>query len=117
MDVAAGTLVWTLDFVNLPEIKSRLPTSSPSKPLELYACDISLAQFPDNKTIDDLGVVAFEQDVTKPFPEHLKNKFDLINMRCVAVALNMPGWEKALNNLYELLSKSLPLPQIGLFSP
>lgn len=114
MDVGAGNLTWTLDVARTPEIRSRLPNASErssapdAKPVRLYACDLSSAQFPPREVTDPLGITLFEHNVTEPFPPALHGTFDVVNMRLLVMSLSAQGWAKALANLRELLSKSPP---------
>lgn len=103
LDIAAGTAAWTLDLANEPKIKPRLPPTS-SNPVKLYACDLSLAKFPPKEKLDALGVTCFQQDVTQPFPQELRGKFDLAHMSLLVFALTEEGWDRALRNIYEVLS-------------
>lgn len=126
MDVAAGSLLWTLDVANMPEIKPRLvpssssssstsssspssssSTSSPIKPVKLYACDLSTSQYPAQSILDEYGITAFQHDATMPFPDELKGKFDVVNMRLINVAISRQGWQKALTYVREILSECL----------
>lgn len=111
IDIAAGNLVWTLDLVRTPEIRARLPSASPTgaKPVRLYACDLSSAQFPPPSVTDELGITLFEHNVTQRFPPALHGTFDVVNMRLLVMALSAQGWAKALENVRELLSKALLL--------
>ncbi|TDL26296.1 hypothetical protein BD410DRAFT_784388 [Rickenella mellea] len=104
LDVAAGSLVWTLDLARTPDISTRLSPES-IDPIHLYACDISSAQFPPGDQTRKLGITTFLHDTTKPFPEEMKGTFDLVNMRLVVLGLSERGWEKAISNIHELLKR------------
>lgn len=114
LDIAAGTCIWTLDLAKLPEVTSRLANAStstgqsrdPKAPLQLWACDISTAKFPEKEIADSVGLKTFEQDVTKPFPSELYGTFDLVHMTLLVYALTEDGWKKALQNCKDLLSAS-----------
>ena len=80
--------------------------SSPN-PIHLYACDITDEKFPTRDEQESLGINTFLQDVTKPFPESMTGKFDLIHMANVRFSLNEEGWKNALLNIREILSKFL----------
>lgn len=103
LDIAAGTCTWTLDLAKLPEVSSGL-----SRPLELWACDISIAKFPEQAIADCVGLKVFEQDVTKPFPQGMYGTFDLLHMTLLVYALTEDGWKKALQNCRDLLSTFFP---------
>lgn len=111
LDIAAGTCVWTLDLANSPHIKSRLhaPTGNLPK-VNLYACDINTGFFPEKSVTDRFGITTFQQDVTKPFHPSLHGKFDLIHVSYLAICLTRSGWDSALENYYQLLSKLLSAP-------
>lgn len=98
LDVAAGNCVWILDVANRPEVKD--------DSVELYACDINLVKFPPKEETDKLGIKAFVQDVTKPLPEEMREKFDLIHMSAMVAALSESQWKVALHNLRNALSTS-----------
>lgn len=111
LDIAAGTCIWTLDLAKLPEVSSRLADASisarssrnPNAPLQLFACDISTAKFPEKEIAESVGLKTFEQDVTKPFPYDLYGTFDLVHMTLLVYALTEDGWKKALQNCKDLL--------------
>ena len=99
LDAAAGTCIWLLDVLNQPEVRDRISD------MELHASDISIAKFPPAEVIDNFGIKVFEQDVTKPFPEELIGKFDLVHSRALSGALTPYQWRLALANFQTLLSK------------
>lgn len=101
LDVAAGSLAWILELATLPEIKSKIAKSE----IELYACDLTAAQFPSQDVLDDAKIITFFQDVTAPFPTEMHGTFDLVNMRLMSVALSKNNWVKAVRNLRDLLSE------------
>lgn len=103
LDVAAGTGSWILDVARIPEVRSRLSPPSIPNTVHLYACDISDAKFPGESIKDSSGVNFFLQDITKPFPENMKGKFDLVHMAMLVWALTKDGWEAALQNIYDIL--------------
>ncbi len=76
----------------------------PSPKLIFYACDINTAFFPDAEITEAFGITTFQQDVTKPFPQDLYGKFDLIHVSLLAVCLTVSSWESALDNYRRLLS-------------
>ncbi|KAL7277655.1 hypothetical protein ACG7TL_008582 [Trametes sanguinea] len=111
LDIGAGTCVWTFDFANLPEVRSRLniPGKEPSKgtnPVQLYACDIETKFFPDRALLDEFGVKTFQQDVTTPFPPKYHGKFDIVHLSFLFLCLTRKGWTKALRNINQVLSMS-----------
>ena len=103
MDVAAGCCAWTLHLIQSLKDDPILGSSG-TNPVNFFACDISLDQFPSNATCESLGLHVFQQDVTQSFPEELKGRFDVVTMRTVVLALSKQGWDKALANLHNLLS-------------
>ena len=98
LDAAAGTCIWLLDVINQPEVRERISD------MELYASDISLAKFPPAEVIDNFGIKVSEHDVTKPFPEELIGRFDLVHSRAISSALTPYQWRLALANFQTLLS-------------
>ncbi|KAF8646945.1 hypothetical protein AX16_007037 [Volvariella volvacea WC 439] len=101
MDIAAGTLSWILVFASHPEIKGRL--NSKDSPVALYASDITDEYFPSEDVIKAHCIHAFSHDMTKPFPDDLLGKFDLVHVGFVAGSLSTQGWKKALQNISDLL--------------
>jgi len=95
IDVGAGTCIWTLDLVASPEIKNRMDE------MRIHVCDIDTGFFP--QSINELGITAFEQDVTKSFPEKLHGTFDLVHASFLVGCLTSDGWSSALANYYSLL--------------
>ena len=91
MDVAAGTMIWTLELANMPQVRSRLrplskakhsawiPTFKSISPetsddsdsesyldeasnnIELFACDLSTAKFPSKEFTDSFEAVFNEE--------------------------------------------------------
>lgn len=96
IDVATGTGAWALDFVSQPSVRDR--------GVQVFACDISTAKFPQADKPDADKITFFQQDVTKPFPDEMLGTFDLVNMTYLGFALTEKGWKLALENLHDLLS-------------
>ncbi|KAH9066937.1 hypothetical protein EDB83DRAFT_2223303, partial [Lactarius deliciosus] len=96
IDVATGTGAWALDFVSQPNVRDR--------DVQVFACDISSAKFPQENKPDVDKITFFEHDVTKPFPDKMLRTFDLVNMSYMCLALTVQGWKSALQNLRDLLS-------------
>lgn len=103
LDVATGTGVWILDVARIPEIQSRLPATGVPNPVNLYACDISAEKFPEKSKVDSLDVNFFLQDITRPFPQNMWGKFDLVHMALLSWALTEDGWNAAFRNIYHIL--------------
>jgi SAM-dependent methyltransferase len=97
IDVATGTGAWALDFVSRPDVRDR--------GVQVFACDISTAKFPQADKPDANKITFFQHDVTKPFPDEMLGTFDLVNMTYLGFALTAPGWKLALKNLRRLLSE------------
>ncbi|KAJ7133370.1 S-adenosyl-L-methionine-dependent methyltransferase [Mycena epipterygia] len=95
IDIGAGTCIWTLDLVAMPEIKAR------REKMRIYVCDINTGFFPES--MSELGITAFQQDVTKPFPEELYGTFDLVHASFLVGCLTPDGWSAALANYRNLL--------------
>ncbi|KAH9169470.1 hypothetical protein EDB89DRAFT_1908615 [Lactarius sanguifluus] len=87
-----STGAWALDFVSQPNFRDR--------DVQVFACDISSAKFPQAGKPDVDKVRFFEHDVTKPFPDEMLGTFDLVNMSCMCFALTVQGWKSALQNLH-----------------
>jgi len=96
IDVATGTGAWALDFVSQPDVCDR--------DVQVFACDISTAKFPQSDKPDVDRIIFFQQDVTEPFPDEMLGTFDLVNMTYLGFALTVQGWKSALQNLRDLLS-------------
>ncbi|KIY48176.1 hypothetical protein FISHEDRAFT_59013 [Fistulina hepatica ATCC 64428] len=115
LDVAAGSMAWSVDVASLPQIRPRLSPSTPlSKRIEIYASDITGAKFPPQDVIDALHIKTFLHDVTQPFPAALHAKFDLVNMRMLLYALSREGWIQALRNVRQILK---PGGKLLMFEP
>ncbi|KAH9034625.1 S-adenosyl-L-methionine-dependent methyltransferase, partial [Lactarius pseudohatsudake] len=95
IDVATGTGAWALDFVSQPNVRDR--------DVQVFACDLSSAKFPQAGKLDVDKIAFFEHDVTKPFPDEMLGTFDLVNMSCMCLALTVQGWKPALQNMRDLL--------------
>ncbi|KAI9458403.1 S-adenosyl-L-methionine-dependent methyltransferase [Lactarius psammicola] len=95
IDIATGTGAWALDFVSQPDVRDR--------GVQVFACDISIAKFPQADKPDVKKIAFFQQDVTKPFPDEMLGTFDLVNMTYLGFALTVQGWKLALQNLHDLL--------------
>ncbi|KAI9440859.1 S-adenosyl-L-methionine-dependent methyltransferase [Lactarius indigo] len=95
IDVATGTGAWALDFVSQPDVRDR--------DVQVFACDLSSAKFPQAGNPDVDKITFFEHDVTKPFPDEMLGTFDLVNMSLMCLALTAQGWKPALQNLRNLL--------------
>ncbi|KAH8995095.1 hypothetical protein EDB86DRAFT_3102816 [Lactarius hatsudake] len=91
IDVATGTGAWALDFVSQPNVRDR--------DVQVFACDISSAKFPQAGKPDVDKIRFFEHDVTQPFQDEMLGTFDLVNMSCMCFALTVQGWKSALQNL------------------
>ncbi|THH07898.1 hypothetical protein EW146_g9169, partial [Bondarzewia mesenterica] len=102
IDIAAGACVWLLDLANEPEVKPCLPKNTSElsfNRINLYACDLSLAKFPPKEYTDELGIKAFPQDVTKPFPPEMHGiSIRSVHTSFVVLALIEEGWNEALEN-------------------
>ena len=98
LDIAAGTCVWLLDFLDHPEVRDRV------KDLELYASDINISKFPRADVINAYGINVFQHDVTKPFPEELLGKFDLVHASALTPVLTPHYWRLVTKYFRALLS-------------
>jgi SAM-dependent methyltransferase len=106
LDVAAGTGSWTLDVAQDPIIASRL--LSPTDRLKLLACDLSLKKISPKLVSDSASnprIQLFEQDITESFPAELRGTVDIVHMSLLVAALTEKGWQKALKNIFDVLSK------------
>ncbi|KAI0262310.1 S-adenosyl-L-methionine-dependent methyltransferase [Gloeopeniophorella convolvens] len=95
LDAAAGTGAWALDFVSLPGVRDR--------DVQVFACDVSTAKFPDTDAPEVKRIKFFECDITRPFHDDMLGTFDLINLNYMSYALTKRGWKVALQNLHDLL--------------
>lgn len=105
LDMATGTGAWILDIARIPEVQSRIPPLdvTVANPISLYACDISTAKLSKDFIANNLGINFFLQDVTQPFPDYMKGKFDVIHTALLSWALTEEGWKAAFRNVHELL--------------
>ncbi|KAL7277649.1 hypothetical protein ACG7TL_008576 [Trametes sanguinea] len=108
LDVAAGTLAWTLDIASMSHVRRRLAKPNDDSGhnvdgIHLFACDIETRFFPDKDIIGQLGITAFQHDATQPFPADLHDKFDLVHVSFLFLCLTQEGWKSALRNCYEVL--------------
>lgn len=68
-----------------------------------HGFDISSAQFPT-----DSGPIQFSvHDITKPFPAEHLNRYDLVHVRLLVVAINESDYQAAIANVQSILSKSI----------
>ncbi len=81
IDVATGTGAWALDFVSQPDVRDR--------DVQVFACDISTAKFPQADEPDVDRITFFQHDVTKPFPDEMLGTFDLVNTTLMCFALTV----------------------------
>lgn len=102
LDIGTGTGAWILDVTRIPEISARV-SSTVTRHVKLFACDISDAKFPPKLLTDPLGIHFFVQDVTQPFPQEMYGTFDLIHVGLLCLALTRQGWKSALKNIHNLL--------------
>ncbi len=72
IDAATGTGAWVLDLVSQPDRRDRV--------VQIFACDISTAKFPQADKPDVDKITFFQQDVTKPFLDEMPGTFDLVHM-------------------------------------
>jgi len=94
-DVATGTGIW------LTELKDELTTSStPKQGNENTGFDISDAQFPQNSGPDIDFVV---QDMTKPFPVQYHNRYDIVHVSLIFIAIPRAQIDAAVENTLALL--------------
>ncbi|KAI0262309.1 S-adenosyl-L-methionine-dependent methyltransferase [Gloeopeniophorella convolvens] len=95
LDAGTGTGAWALDFVSLPDVRDR--------DVEVFACDISTAKFPQADVSEVKRIRFFEHDVTRPFSEDMLGTFDLVNLSHLGYALTREGWAITLKNVRDLL--------------
>ncbi|VDC01092.1 unnamed protein product [Peniophora sp. CBMAI 1063] len=94
LDAAAGTTAWALD----------LSDQSFASKYEIYASDITLSKFPPGEVLQRARIRTFQQDLTEPFAEDMKNTFDLVHMSALVFALTEEGWKRMLRNVYDVLA-------------
>ncbi|KAF2192556.1 hypothetical protein K469DRAFT_694643 [Zopfia rhizophila CBS 207.26] len=90
-DVGTGTGIWMTE----------LAKASPST-YQFDGYDISDAQFPPPKTLASNITLNFG-DFKKPFPENLRSKYDLVNIRLIIISMGEGVWESTLRNILTLL--------------
>ncbi|KAJ5833059.1 hypothetical protein N7474_001370 [Penicillium riverlandense] len=90
-DIATGTGIW------LKDVSQMLENSHIRR--YYHGFDISPEQFPK-----DPGSIAFSvHDITKPFPKEHWNRYDLVHVRLLVVALEESEYKAAVSNLYTIL--------------
>ena len=99
-DCATGTAIWPIDVAALfaekyPDIK-----------VKLYGTDISAEQFPADEKVPS-NVELKVRNSLKSFSEKHHEKYDMIHVRAVALALGDGEWQGVVENLQKCLSKSL----------
>lgn len=102
LDAATGTGAWLLDVAQMHDIQPRLSPSAPN-PVKLYACDITSTKFVPGAVTNPHEISFFPQDITKPFSEEMKHKFNIVHLSLMAYAFTMEAWTAALNNIFNIL--------------
>lgn len=69
-------------------------------PVYYHGFDISAQQFPQKQENIQFSV----HDITKPFPEEHLNKYDLVHVRLLVVAIDAADYSKAIANISAILS-------------
>jgi SAM-dependent methyltransferase len=105
LDAATGSGAWIMDVARLSNAQANILSTATPMSFKLFACDISSEKFPSCAITEPLGIQFFIQDVTKPFPEEMENKFDVVNMSMLSLALTEDGWNTAFRNVYDVLSR------------
>ena len=101
LEVAAGTARWAFGLAFEPGVREKIAAGK----LRIFASDISLSLLPPEDVARQYGVELFQHDITKPFPEEMHEKFDLVRMSLVAFALTKDMWEVALKNILQVVSE------------
>ncbi|KAF7714786.1 Methyltransferase [Penicillium ucsense] len=90
-DVGTGTGAW------LREVAKTLPATC-----QLDGFDVSDALF-DGRLSQVQNISFHLHNILRPFPENLVGKYDIVNVRLLAVALSSDEWVPAVRNLIALL--------------
>ncbi|KAI1172873.1 S-adenosyl-L-methionine-dependent methyltransferase [Nemania sp. FL0916] len=64
--------------------------------------DISSALFPDEDTLPP-NVSLSVLDIKQPFPEHMHEKYDLVQARLLTAAMQPGDWEPTIRNIFRIL--------------
>ena len=102
-DVGTGTGVWLDDVAEFLQD----PTQNGEAP-ELVGFDISAEQFPSAKDRPP-NVDLVVHDMTSRFPEKYHGRFDIVNIRYLEYALKESDLQEAVENIAEILRKTLYL--------
>ncbi|KAJ5619660.1 hypothetical protein N7510_003644 [Penicillium lagena] len=90
-DIATGTGIW------LKDVSQMLEASQAQR--YYHGFDISPEQFPKEP-----GGIAFSvHDITKPFPKEHWNRYDLVHVRLLVVALEESEYRAAVSNVHAIL--------------
>lgn len=87
LESATGSGIW------LTEVAEAHPD------FKLSGMDISSAQFPS--TYDSDRINFSTHDITKPLPDSLKGKFDLVHQRLVVAGIKAENWPAVIGHLVE----------------
>ncbi|KAJ5160377.1 uncharacterized protein N7482_007381 [Penicillium canariense] len=90
-DIATGTGIW------LKDVSRELGTTATQ--CYYHGFDISPDQFPKNPGNIDFSV----HDITKPFPEEHRNRYDLVHVRLLVAAIEESEYKVAISNIYAIL--------------
>ncbi|KAJ5657895.1 uncharacterized protein N7484_001544 [Penicillium longicatenatum] len=90
-DVGTGTGIW------LSDLADALP-----KTCQLDGFDLSDAMFPSKDALPD-NITFHHQNLLVPFPDEYLEKYDVVNVRVMVVALSSNEWEPAVRNMMTLL--------------
>ena len=102
-DVGTGTGIWLDDIAESLQ-KSTQVQQSP----ELVGFDVSAEQFPPAEDrVPEIDLVV--HDMTTRYPEKYHGRFDVVNIRYMEYALKESDLEKTVENIAELLRKTLSL--------
>ena len=90
-DIGAGTAQWLID------LSKELPNA------ELDGFDISRAQYPCEKWLP-ANITLLDLDITKPIPEKLQDKYDLVHIQLFLCVLWTTDPSVVLRESYRMLS-------------
>lgn len=103
LDSACGTAAWANDILAGDAMGA---VAKLSDNVVVEGSDISDRLFPDNAERHPKLGELYVHDIRQPFPPQKRERYDLINQRLLAAALNREEWPVALGHLFSALSTS-----------
>ncbi|KAL2006099.1 hypothetical protein VTN00DRAFT_9753 [Thermoascus crustaceus] len=120
-DVGTGTGIWLRDVSEL--LKREEASAAEKRPRYYRGFDVSPDQFPSDADAGARNIHFSVQNILEPFPDKHRNRYDLVNVRLMVVALREVDYRAVVANLVTLLKVNVarhdygslahPQPEIG----